>query len=46
MHVETKIALVYHIAAKMHREMNYTLAQKIAKHFSEIELNRIFSAIK
>ena len=46
MHIQIKVSIVYHIAAKMKREMTYTKAIQIAERFSESELNRILKAVK
>lgn len=44
MPIQKKIALVYWIAAKMGCPMGYALAQRLAAHFSDTELTRIFLA--
>jgi hypothetical protein len=41
---QRKIAMVYYIAAKMQRPIDYRKAQRIAERFSMCELTRIFKA--
>lgn len=45
MPIQHKISLVYWIASKMRRQMDYKLAQRIAERFSDEELTRIYLAI-
>lgn len=45
MHIQSKISLVYWIAGKMGRKMDYKLAQRIADHFNGDELTRIYLRI-
>jgi len=42
---DPKISLIYWIASKMHRDMNYGLAQRIAERFSDTELTRIYLSL-
>lgn len=45
MPVQSKISMVYWIASKMGRFMDYKTAQRVAGHFTDAELTRIYLAI-
>ena len=45
MPVQSKISMVYWIASKMGRSMDYKTAQRVAEHFTDAELTRIYLAI-
>ena len=45
MPIQRKISLVYWIASKLKRAMDYKTAQRIAVQFTDLELTRLYLAL-